>query len=466
MGTHSSKFLADVDFSKPTEVDIRQIMDYFQAHKAPGQQETTILSAMQARRFLRKLCKYQQIPPERCGLLVEYLMSRFDKDKDDQLSFEELSDQQLWKEVFQLVASAKTDTEAIWSEKLKAVKAAEQKGDGSLKSPALINSPSLDAAFAAAHAAAARSSQTQHNTALTVFPEDSLQAEEFWKSLQDDGKDANERAYDLFATSLAEAWDCSDDIAQKVAEMFVPPATHQGRYVAQRQDFIRFVRACGPWAEGAKNSMLTFILANFFQADQRTPRRVFHAYLNEAKAISLLKNRGDYLYRYSSRDFDGINITRFSTNVHANKEHAAETLHNTRQYSWSYDKQTYPTLQQFEIALKSKLITPILVGITTPTVGGSPQSVALPHMYSKSLANGSEDTSRLSKTNEEKTNEAARASLPSEKTPFYSDSLNTTPAPKPTINPGYAGDFGSAVTPVPAPRDPYYARGMGVETTK
>jgi len=76
-------------------------MEYFHASKEPGKEEC--LDSTQARRFLGKLCKYQHIPAHRSANFVDYLMDRLDKNKDNQLSFEELSDQELWKDVFKVL---------------------------------------------------------------------------------------------------------------------------------------------------------------------------------------------------------------------------------------------------------------------------------------------------------------------------------------------------------------------------
>jgi hypothetical protein len=474
-GSHSSKFLADVNFAKPTVADIQQIMKYFQAQKQPGQEET-ILNSTQARRFLSKLCKYQQIPMARRAGFVDFLMIQLDKNKDDQLSFEELSDQELWKQVFKLVAAAKTAPDLVWNEKLKVSSLVQ---DRPAEEKSSINSLQYATSFDSTYAAAAKTVTTTPPSSTSTLPPTSSfapedhGAEAFWKDLPLWGKDHEVCEYGQFACGLSEVWECSDDLAQKITETFLPPTPYSSQQVIQKQDFIRFVRACGPWGKGSKNVMIQFILRNFFEADLVTPRKVFHSQLDERKCKLVLKNRGDYLYRYSSRGGDCINVTRFSTNVNSNKELMAETIFNTRSGTWTYEGQAYATLQELEGALKSKLITPIFVGAIVGRL----------QLYSKALGDPELDNSGRPSGSEkpkvaEKPKEGPRRSVDLVP-PMYSNSLQQAPQQKELVlvgaklpTPGYAEDASfnprraSVESATVSAKDPYYAAGMAGPSPK
>lgn len=427
----SSKFLADIDFSKPSVEDIHQIMEYFHASKEPGKEEC--LDSTQARRFLSKLCKYQHIPAHRSANFVDYLMDRLDKNKDNQLSFEELSDQELWKDVFKLVAGAKTDSEDIWTEKLKG------KSEEKCAAPPLT---SLDTAFAAAALSPVGAK------ASILGPEDKA-ADDFWVGIE--GADTID--YVTLVTGLSEAWDCSGGLAQTITELLLPPTPKDGGQIVKRREFNRFIRAFGPWGEGPDNVLIRFILLNFFEADRVTPRRVFHANIDEKKSRSLLKNRGDFLYRYSSHYPNGINITRVSTNAN---NHVAEPLQNTRNGTWLHDGTTYASLREFETALKAKLLTPIMWGSATST--------AAQNHYSSSLANAEAPTAASPVNHYSSSlNSSKSVGSPRSDSPTRSSIAGE---PQKPASPPSTNLYSNSLTPqnkeAHASPDPYYAKGMSV----
>lgn len=433
----SSKFLADIDFSKPSVEDIHQIMEYFHAQKEPGKEEC--LNTAQARRFLGKLCKYQHIPAHRSANFVDYLMDRLDKNKDGQLSFEELSDQELWKEVFVLVAGAKTDSEEVWTEKLKA------KPEEKCASPPTLTN-SLDTTFAAAALSPVGSK------ALVLGPEDKP-AEDFWTTIE--GGDAIQFA--ALVSGLAETWECSDNLAQTIVEMLLPPNAEN---VIKKREFYRFVRAFGPWGEGANNVMLRFIVGNLFKADGTSPRGVFHANIDEKKSRIALKNRGDFLYRYSSHYPNGINITRLSTN--AALTHVAEALQNNRNGAWIYDGTVYASLWDFETALKAKLLNPILFGETATTS-------SLSHHYSSSLTGASLPTENpvnhysTSLTGNEQQQQAGspRSNSPTRGS-VRAAARGSTMLPASPTSLMYSNSLTPQSNEAQASPDPYYAKGMAI----
>jgi len=188
---------------------------------------------------------------------------------------------------------------------------------------------------------------------------------EFWAALPS----AHERvSLEDFVRALSEVWEVGDSLTAQISRAVVSKADDE---FVTLEGFHHFVHAFGPFVTGAKNGMLMRLLRDFFEGDQGNLffRGNFHGHIGEPQSYALLHKPGDFLYRYSSRNFESICVVRFSSQKTDKGETVklTEFLGNFRGYTWEQhhtgkEAMLYPTLQDYEAKHKEKLVTLVRAG--------------------------------------------------------------------------------------------------------
>lgn len=119
-----------------------------------------------------------------------------------------------------------------------------------------------------------------------------------------------------------------------------------------KEAFYLFVRGFGPFATGKNNPMYLLIMRNFFEVDGKTSRGNFHGHIDEKRAYSMIKEPGEFFYRYSSRNMDGICVVRVSRSKFPNGEwaKAAEILVNNKSGGWIHTVKDKPSVLYSSLA--------------------------------------------------------------------------------------------------------------------
>jgi len=186
---------------------------------------------------------------------------------------------------------------------------------------------------------------------------DTKDAESFWDQLEKDAEGNCDA--ECFVSTLAEAWDCPDPIVNLILREIVRADGRDGRKVV-KDKFLNFARTFGPWpVEGKPNTMLVLLLRDFFDESKKAVKSNFHGYLDEKSAYKLLKNPGDYLYRYSSGRPGAIAVSRTSTTKKDGKlQHTTDLLQNNGAGGWQHvqSKVVFVSLADFESKHKEKLL--------------------------------------------------------------------------------------------------------------
>jgi len=181
--------------------------------------------------------------------------------------------------------------------------------------------------------------------------------EAFWNELGAEGPSFDRSS---FIAVLAETWDMPDTLSESITRDIIRLDT-DGEKVA-KTNFLNFVRTFGPWPHlkpGGPNPMLGLLLRDFFDPSTKRFRGNFHGYLDERSAYRLLKNPGEFLYRYSAGSPGAIAISRTSTTLKAGKlQYATDLLLNTGAGTWQHSvtKANFASLAEFEHKHKEKLL--------------------------------------------------------------------------------------------------------------